>query len=359
MMKNVIFSIVLLLVFGLTIEAGSALVLFYSGQLTGRPMARFDYSEGRLATEVLVHKVMGRFVLSDNLDITSDPPRIYVPHPKLGYDFIPGKAVYLTKLRRTGKVHVAPFNILETGGRATGYLPNPRERKIWVFGDSVIFGGGNPDEHSFPWLLQARFPDFEVKNLATPGHGNVQSLLRLQERVGKVGPDDILIWGYGDYLNHRNTVSPSLVNVYDADMFEKLFPEGLRLPLARLENGTLKIDMFRMSCEGQEAWCEAGDPSFEEQTKVTSALLEAFVGVTQAVTVVAYVEGPDDDPVIARARQLGLIVADLRPDPMRNESDDFYPFDTHPGALTHFHYFRKLAAVLLENGLVSLPAGAE
>lgn len=358
-MKNVVFSVVLLLIFGLFIEAGAALVLFHSGQLTGRPMARFDYSEGRLATEVLVHKVMGRFVLSNNLEITSDPPHIFVPDPKLGYDFIPGKAVYLTKLRRTGRVHVAPLNILEKGGRATGYLPNPREQKIWIFGDSVVFGGGNPDEHSFPWLLQARFPQFEVRNLATSGHGNVQSLLRLREQVGEVGPDDVLIWGYGDYLNQRNTASPSLVNVYEADVFEELFPEGLQLPLARLGNGALKIDMVRMSCESQEAWCEAGDPSFEEQTKVTSALLEAFVKTTAAVTVVAYIEGPDNDPVIAGARQLGLIVADLRPDSLRNESDDFYPFDTHPGALTHFHYFRKLAAVLLENGLVSLPAGAE
>jgi len=358
-MKNVAFSLVLIAILGLVVEAGSAVVLFYSGQITGKPMARFDYSEGRLATLVLVRKIMGRFVLSNNLEITSEPPHIYMPDPELGYEFIPGRITYFTRLRRTGQVHAAPARILKGGGRATGYLPNPRERKIWVFGDSIIFGGGNPDEHSFPWLLQARFPQLEVKNLATPGHGNVQSLVRLRRRAGEVGADDILIWGYGSYLNHRNSASPSLIGFYDAAVFEQLFSDGLSLPLAHLENGKLKIELRRMNCAGQEDWCAAGDPPFEEQARVTSALLEAFVRATPATTVVAYVDGPDDDPVIARARHLGLVVADMRPDPMRNESDDFYPFDSHPGPLSQYHFFRKLTTALLASDLVALPDGTE
>ncbi len=331
----------------------AAIGLFHAGHLQGRDSARFDYSQGRFASVVFVRKIVGRIVPANNLEITSEPSAVYTSDPELGYDFVPGPGAFRTELKRTGRAHLAPFTIVDGEGRATGYQANPQEKGIWIFGDSVVFGGGNPDEHSLAWLLQARYPDWQVRNLATPGHGNVQSLIRLRDAAADVAPGDILVWGYGDYLNHRNTPAPSLVNIYNAETFEKLHPEGLKLPLATLGNDGLQIELVRMSCEGQEEWCQQGDPPFEEQARVTSALLEAFASETDATTVVAFVEGADEDPVIASARDLGIAVIDLRPDPGLNQSDDFYPFDTHPGPISHYNFFMKLSDGLKQNGLIA------
>ena len=96
-------------------------------------------------------------------------------------------------------------------------------------------------------------------------------------------------------------------------------------------------------------------PQLAEQAKVTSKILEKFARTTDATTVVAFTVGEDDDPVIAAAQSMGLRVVDLRPDETRNESDDFYPFDTHPGPISHFNYYLKMRSALESLGISSVP----
>lgn len=358
MLKNTVFTAILLGFLFLVVEAGAALMLFHSGNLQGRTAAKFDYSEGRLATLVFARKVLAVFSLPENVDVTTTPYPAYQLDPEMGYSFLPNPIRFEATLKRGGRQHNHVVTAISKDERATGYTPVEAEQKLWIFGDSVIMGGGNNDEHSMAWLLQARFPDVEVRNFATSGHGNVQALLKLRARAEALSDDDVLVFGYGDYLNLRNARNPSLVNIYRSPNFEKLHPEGLTLPLGQLVDGALQIDMVAMDCDADPAFCAAGDPSYAEQAEVTSAILREFTSLTPATTVLAYIEGPDNDPVLEDARAMGLTVVDLRPDETLNEADDFYPYDTHPGPLSHFHFFKKVEQALVTRGLLPAPAGS-
>jgi len=40
---------------------------------------------------------------------------------------------------------------------------------------------------TFPWLLQERFPQYEVVNFGLNGYSTVQSLIQLREALGRAG----------------------------------------------------------------------------------------------------------------------------------------------------------------------------
>lgn len=355
MLKNSLFTAILLGFLFLVVEAGAAVMLFHSGNLQGRTSAKFDYSEGRLATLVFARKVMAVFSLPQNVETTTTPFPAYQLDPEMGYSFIPNPIRFEATLKRGGRQHKHMVTAISKDERATSYVPVEADRKLWIFGDSVIMGGGNNDEHSMAWLLQARFPEVELRNFATSGHGNVQALLKLRARAEALTEDDVLLFGYGDYLNLRNARNPSLVNIYRSASFEKLHPEGLTLPLGQLVDGALQIDAVAMDCDVDPEFCAAGDPSYEAQAEVTSAILREFAGLTPARTVVAYLEGADDDPVLETARALGLTIIDLRLNEALNQTDDFYPFDTHPGPLAHFHFFKRVERALVAEGILPAP----
>ena len=65
-----------------------------------------------------------------------------------------------------------------------------RRTRVMLLGDSVAFGYGVADEQTFAALLEAR--GYEVVNLAVPGYGTDQELLRL-ERVGIAFAPDVLL----------------------------------------------------------------------------------------------------------------------------------------------------------------------
>ena len=50
-----------------------------------------------------------------------------------------------------------------------------------------------------------------------------------------------------------------------------------------------------------------------------------------------------------------ILVADIRPREGLYETDDLLPFDSHPGPIAQYNFFRKLADFLEGNGLVEAP----
>lgn len=66
----------------------------------------------------------------------------------------------------------------------------------------------------------------------------------------------------------------------------------------------------------------------------------------------AYLSGPDNDPVVGYAKQLGMPIVDIRLDSSSPEWDDFGPFDRHPGPIAQYNYFRKLSKGLIERNLI-------
>jgi hypothetical protein len=63
--------------------------------------------------------------------------------------------------------------------------------RVLMVGDSIAFGYGVADEQTFAALLEAR--GYEVVNLAVPGYGTDQSLLRLAREGMAYSPDVVLL----------------------------------------------------------------------------------------------------------------------------------------------------------------------
>ena len=63
--------------------------------------------------------------------------------------------------------------------------------RVLMLGDSIAFGYGVADEDTFASLLEER--GYEVVNLAVPGYGTDQSLLRLEREGMAYSPDVVLL----------------------------------------------------------------------------------------------------------------------------------------------------------------------
>lgn len=356
-MKKIIFWFVLVGMTALFAEAGAAFVLFHSGSLRSMQVYIIDYSDGSSALVQLGKKVLRRASLLQHggalhtVSVSSDPSPLYIYDETLGYTIAPGLyRVSLTNLREEPPDLYKFWATVEpNGSRATSHVPHCAKRTVWVFGDSVVWGWGNNDEQTFPWLLQARYPHTRFINNAQNGYGTIHALVQLRSLAGRIDADDLIIVGYQSYLNRRNVASPSRLRAIDTARWSVHDAERARHPYGVLEDGRLRIEFVGLSCANNYGWCDQPDPPEDEMAAVTKAIFAEIRALTDATLIVAYMEGDDDDPVIAFLREQNVPVADARPNARVYQVDDFEPFDSHPGPLAQYHYHRKIAQFLEEN----------
>jgi len=125
------------------------------------------------ATGFLIKKALG-IRPADSFE--SNKPEMFRPDTALGYTTNPG--VYRITQTSDGKKHQYRVTVTESGVRATSYRSATTSRRIYIFGNSGIWGSGLDDEMTTLWLLQARLPGYRVTNLALTGYSNVQQLLQ-------------------------------------------------------------------------------------------------------------------------------------------------------------------------------------
>ena len=73
---------------------------------------------------------------------------------------------------------------------------DPRKRKVFLLGDSMIEGLSVPHDAHVARHLERRFLDVDVLNLGVSGYSNVQSYVRLRQALKKWQPDLILFAVY-------------------------------------------------------------------------------------------------------------------------------------------------------------------
>jgi hypothetical protein len=196
-------------------------------------------------------------------------------------------------------------------------------------------------------MLAARFPQYRVVNLAQNGYGNLQALVQLRALADKLGKDDRFIFVYGDYMRQRNVAAPSWLRMlnsvtsnFHAD--KRLF----RHPYPKSSDRNLEIGYTEIFCaEGAEG-CRrsAPEPSDAEMVSATLLIFDEIASIAgNARMVIAYIGGPDGDPVVGALGKKGLNVVDIRPVGSNNESDNSMPFDSHPGPLSQTYFFLKLS----------------
>ena len=277
-----------------------------------------------------------------------DPPPLYEIDDQLGYTTSPGKhRVAITVDRRTYRFSVT---VPQRGLRATAYQQENKPKAIYVFGDSFIFGWGNNDEQTMPWLLQQKFPQYKVLNLAQNGYGITHAVVQFERMKDSIKKEDVIILPYGDYYVPRNYGPPSFMR--------SAFPpcaicagRDARWPVVRSKGGELAIEYLSMDCSKNGQYCAQDDPNPAVMIEATQKIV-AFFSKIPAKVVLAYFSGPENDPVIAYAKQLGMPIVDIRLNTRSPEWDDFGRFDRHPGPIAQYNYFRILSHGLIENKLI-------
>jgi hypothetical protein len=108
-----------------------------------------------------------------------------------------------------------------------------------------------------------------------------------------------------------------------------------------------------MECNKNGTYCDQKDPDPSVMVEATKKIIEFYSNArARAKVVVAYLSGPENDPVIAYVKKLGMPMIDIRLDGRSPEWDDFGRFDRHPGPIAQFNYFRKISKGLLDRGLI-------
>ncbi|MEO8501287.1 MAG: GDSL-type esterase/lipase family protein, partial [Vicinamibacteria bacterium] len=154
---------------------------------------------------------------------------IHQYHPRLGWVPRPGAHSTLDGIG----VSTGPM-----GERLAGFEPNVGGPRVILFGDSVTFGLGVSDEHTFASLLTRPEYGYDVVNLAVPGYGPDQSLLRMEATLPGLSASIVIL---GLCLGNDLADVASPYHLYD---------EAMPKPLLVLRGGALVIEDRRV----RKAW---------------------------------------------------------------------------------------------------------
>jgi hypothetical protein len=94
---------------------------------------------------------------------------------------------------------------------------SPRTFRILVLGDSVTFGDGSVNEHTYPFLLELKLKawrpdiDWQVWNAGVPGYNTSQELAHLLEEGPRFRPDLVVVGFFeNDFVGNYKVQTPGI-----------------------------------------------------------------------------------------------------------------------------------------------------
>ncbi len=331
----------------LGLEASSSYVLY-------RHFARLDrgfYPAGS-ATLVLADALQGWLHgRHEQIELSIDHGPLFRDDPVLGYAIYPGRFDITEK--NGGLTHRFRLTVDASGHRVTSTAPREGARRIYVTGDSALFGWGLNDEQTLPWLLQTRFPKDDVANLSVNSYSTVHAMLQLDAVHPAVSPDDIVVLTYHPITNDFNVASASMLYYLKGGFESRLGDSGLLqkmiLPYGALNGGKLDIRHFPVDCalrNDTAGRCDHPAVSVTVAGEVTMRVFDAIMAAHPGHFVVAFLSGDDTDPVVVHLRARGAVIADLRIAQRDPEATDEVTIDGHSGPLWHYIAAERLAEAL-------------
>jgi hypothetical protein len=228
--------------------------------------------------------------------------------------------------------------------------PRPSKGAIWIFGCSLTHGWSLDDTQTYSWLLQERFPDFDVVNFGVGGYGTIHSLLQLKEAVKSRRPPAIVILAYASFHDERNVMSRNwrlLVapqnGVSEIDHVFARFDDRGQLkigkirvdhPPALIEHSALArlIEINLGILEDRQLRAhEVSEALIAEMNQITSAAGGQFV--------LANILG--DSSILKFAAKQGIPGVNIAVDLTMKENNNL-PYDLHPSAIANQKYAAKL-----------------
>jgi len=234
-----------------------------------------------------------------------------------------------------------------------------RTRRLVLLGDSFVFGFGVGWDESLAGRLEARFPEWEVLNMAQPGFGLDQIAVALEAWALPLDPEAVVVGLLSEDLARCETAYRE-VEGFNKPLFQlaggelvRLTPERAPGPARRfLERHSKLIALFRQLDRvigkrlGRGAWWARNEALLERmRTRLES---------TGTPALFLLFPKPDPDPVpalAAYAERRGLDFVDLTTGPGRPAAEHYLPRDGHFSARGHAYLFE-----LVERWLSAGPA---
>ncbi len=317
-----------------------------------------EYRPDGFATFALANRLWIRIHGSrKTTEVTVDHRPLFDTDPKLGFRVVPGS--YRVDEKFDNVRHQFHVNINARGERITSYFDNDAERRVFITGDSAIFGWGLDDEQTIAWLLQSRLPKYQVVNLSLTSYSTLQTAMRLQQVERPLGPDDSVMLVYHKMTNDFNVVTQLVTKGfsigYELQVGNEAHIREMQLPYGDLDAaGNLVIRRYDLACQfgKQDPGCMHPDPPLEKQIEVTKRAFDQVFALHPGHVLIAFVGGSDSDPVIQYLRQKGAVIVDMRIEHDDPDGRDIIPTDSHAGAFWHHTAYLRLLDAMRQAKMV-------
>jgi hypothetical protein len=333
--------VVLLLIFA---DVSSSYFLFYLFELKGFERPNFSYRKDGWAPSIVVASkmysgVVQRMATSSPLEQCKSGvrPEFYHYDETYGHAPSPGRYIftvcpnYLTPDPK--KTYEWTATIDQDVARKTSHRKFENPKRIFLFGDSFIFGYAVNDEQAMAWLLQDYFQDrWTVRNYAQTGGGSVQALIKYRLLRQQLTRDDVLIFGYANFYSLRDVAAPSRMSD------ERSNTEPLKHLRGRVINGKVEVDF--VSCQTPEKYCDQTDPPVEQMQSVTSGIFDEIVETSPSRLAVLYLVGSDNGSVVTHLKKKQIPIIDGRLETSKSFTrDSIYGYDEHPGPFANYYWY--------------------
>jgi hypothetical protein len=350
--RKVAFYVILaLIVLAASELLSSAFVFFaYRDQIAGLSAGRF------MPATVLVLRSGLNWLLPGSAPdpaayrrMTRIPQDFFGEDAEQGYRANPGRYVFrYTRLHGGAPEHLdSVVTINGDGTRFTGNAPATPARRIYVLGDSFVFGDGVNDEQTFSFLLQAAFPRDAVHLHALSGYSWANALVTMARIKDQIRPDDIVILGYAYYYKERHVEAPARLRDI-RDWMARSFPEielspRDRLVRARLDSAShLVLDTIPMHCKFAPDYCAGAEPTPDYTDRVSMELLRSIAAKSSGKIYLVHFFGPRNDPVLAKLPGNVELVPATPEDFSYVMRDDVMGFDDHGGPYWHYAIYSRI-----------------
>jgi hypothetical protein len=188
-----------------------------------------------------------------------------------------------------------------------------------------------------------------MRLFALGGYSLTQAYLNFERIKESIGPSDIVILGYSDFLDPRNVLAPSRLREI-RKWWDRYSPESddrknRVLPGAKLDGlGNIQITYVQENCLKNQGYCDQKDPDRQQMQNVTAALINHIVENTEAEVYLLHLYGRQKTAkrLLELVDDSVTLISALGRDFEHFVWDDIEGFDRHPGPYWHYAISRKL-----------------
>ena len=274
--------------------------------------------------------------------------RLVAREPLVGWAHIPGAHTITLASGFRFRFTILPDKLRVTRPLST-YTGKDNRDKIWIFGCSYTEGWSLNDEETYPWLLQERFPAYDVVNYGVGGYGTVHSLVQFRDAL-KTSAPRVAVLAYADFHDERNTLARThrRAIALDNDLGPLEYPHGSldrqgRLQITYSDISYTEVPTARFLALGQFVEMELNryDTKRLRSHAVSEALVLEMARLARdhgVKLILANIDrGPGGVRMLEFARNHGIPAVDMSVD-RRIPGNTNLPHDAHPSARANRHY---------------------